>query len=93
MWQFGIDTEKHQTEPGRIASQADFFAKDSDFKVLSFWDWDKSLNPIPNSGWLDLRELFGHCLCDERSDVVWGSHYCIERFISPMAPRHRQPFQ
>ena len=50
MRQFGIDPEKHRTEAGRIASLADFFAKDSDFKVLSFWDWDKSLNPTPYPG-------------------------------------------
>lgn len=47
MRQFGIDPEKHRTEAGRIASLAEFFAKDSDFKVLGFWDWDKSLNPTP----------------------------------------------
>ncbi len=35
--------------PTRIASLADFFAEDSDFKVLFFWDWDNGLNPTPYS--------------------------------------------
>ena len=47
MRQFGIDPEKHRTEAGRIASLVEFFAKGSEFKVLGFWEWDKSLNPTP----------------------------------------------
>lgn len=45
--QFGIDPERHRTEQGRLLALIDYFEKRADFKVLAFWDWDRSVNPAP----------------------------------------------
>lgn len=44
MRQFGVDLSRFQTDQARLAAFAQFFAKNAEYPVLGFWEWDCQLN-------------------------------------------------